>query len=50
MAIHIFKTIDCLFLPNNATDKYRLNPISFKKLKKGDAIWSTTKTGGGASV
>ena len=44
MTRHMFCTIDNLFRPNNSTYRDRLNPISDKKLKKGDACWSTIKT------
>ena len=36
-------TIDELFRPNNKDDIAREDPISLKKLRKGDAAWSTQK-------
>ena len=44
MTRHLFRTIDSLLRPNDNNDKDRLDAISIKKLKKGDASWSTTKT------
>jgi hypothetical protein len=41
----IFDTIDSVFRPLSPTDgKNRQEPISIKKLQKGDARWSTRKT------
>jgi len=39
-----FHAIDSVFRPNDDTDKNRKQPISEKKLQKGDASWSTQKT------
>ena len=50
MMRNMFKIIDILFRPKNSTDIDRLDPISIKKLKKGDVIWSTKKTVLGWSV
>ena len=44
MTINLVRKIYSLFLPNDATDKDRIYPISIKKLKKGDVSWSTNKT------
>ena len=44
MTRHLLRTIDSLFQPNVSSDRYRLNPICIKKLKKGETHWSTTKT------
>ena len=40
---HLFHIIDELFLPNNEEDNAREDPISLKKLRKGDTAWSTQK-------
>ena len=34
---------DHVFRPNDKSDQHRAEPISIKKLKKGDACWSTRK-------
>ena len=44
MTRNMFRKIYSLFLPNNAIDKYRIYPISIKKLKKGNVRWITNKT------
>ena len=44
MTQNMFQTIYSLLCPNNATNKYCLNPILIKNINKGDASWSTTKT------
>ena len=44
MTRHLFKIIDSLFRPNYATDKYRIDPISIRKIKKSDVSWRTNKT------
>ena len=41
MTGHLFHTIDKIFRPNNKDDLAREEPISLKKLRKGDAAWST---------
>ena len=41
---HLFRSIDELFCPNNARYRAQEEPISLKKLAKGDARWSTTNT------
>ena len=43
MTRHLFHAIDELFLPNDKDDIAREEPISLKKLRKGDAAWSTKK-------
>ena len=43
MTRHLFHNIDELFCPNNKDDIAREEPISIKKLRKGDAAWSTNK-------
>ena len=43
MTRHVFHTIDELFRPNNKDDIAREEPISLKKLRKGDAAWITQK-------
>lgn len=40
----LFKNIDSLFLPNDAANKDRLEPISIQKLNKGNASCITTMT------
>ena len=41
MTRHLFRAINELFRPNNKDDIAREEPISLKKLRKGDAAWST---------
>ena len=41
MTRHLFRTIDEIFRPNNKDEIAREEPISLKKLRKGDAAWST---------
>ena len=43
MTRHISRTIDEIFRPNDKYDITREEPISLKKLRKGDATWSTKK-------
>ena len=43
MTRYLFHTIDEIFRPNNKDDIAREEPISLKKLRKGDAAWSTKK-------
>ena len=43
MTRHLFHTIDKLFRSNNKDDIAREEPISLKKIYKGDATWSTQK-------
>ena len=43
MMRNIFHAIDKLFCPNNKYYIAREEPISLKKLHKGDAAWSTQK-------
>ena len=43
MKRHLFCAIDELFLPNDKENIAREEPISLKKLCKGDASWSTKK-------
>ena len=43
MTRHLFRAINKLFRPNNKDDITREEPISLKKLCKGDAAWSTQK-------
>ena len=43
MTRHLFRTIDEIFRPNNKDKIAQEEPISFKKLRKGDAAWSTQK-------
>ena len=43
MTRHLFRAINELFLPNNKDDIAREEPFSLKKLRKGDAAWSTQK-------
>ena len=43
MTRHLFHAIDELFHPNNKDDIAREEPISHKKLRKGDAAWITKK-------
>ena len=40
---HLFRAIVELFCPNNKDNIAREEPISLKKLRKGDAAWSTQK-------
>ena len=40
----LFRSLDKVFRPIDEADtKYRQEPASMKKLKNGDARWSTTK-------
>ena len=39
-----YHCIDAVFRPNDAQDRHRKDPISVKKLAKGDDAWSTRKT------
>ena len=39
----LFCAIDILFQPNDKDDPAREEPISLKKLRKGDATWSMEK-------
>ena len=41
MTRHLSHTIDKIFRPNNKDNITREEPISLKKLRKGDAAWST---------
>ena len=43
MTRHLSRTIDEIFRPNDKYDITREEPISLKKLRKGDAAWSTKK-------
>ena len=43
MTQHLFRAIGELFRPNNKDGIAREEPISLKKLCKGDAAWSTKK-------
>ena len=43
MTRNLFRAIDELFRPNYKDDIAREEPISLKKLRKGDAAWSTKK-------
>ena len=43
MTQHLFRAIDELFCPNSKDNTAREEPISLKKLSKGDAAWSTQK-------
>ena len=43
MTRHLFCAIDELFRPNDKDDIAQEEPISLKKLRKGDAAWSTKK-------
>ena len=43
MTRHLFCAINDLFCPNNKDNIAREEPISLKKLRKGDAAWSTQK-------
>ena len=43
MTRHIFRAIDKLFRPNTKDNTVREESISLKKLRKGDATWSTQK-------
>ena len=43
MTRHLFHAINELFHPNDKDDIAREEPISLKKLCKGDAAWSTKK-------
>ena len=43
MMRHLFRAIDELFCPNNKDDIAREEPISLKKLRKGDSAGSTQK-------
>jgi hypothetical protein len=40
---HIFHSLDLLFRPNDARDRHRKTSNSIKKLKLGDADWTTHK-------
>ena len=44
MTRNIFRAIDELFRPNNKDNIAREEPISLKKLRKGNAAWSTKKS------
>ena len=44
MIMHLFQAIISVFCLNNTNDRALLNPISIKKLKKGNGYWSTTNT------
>ena len=50
MTRHLFRTIDELFCPNNKDNIAREESISVKKLRKGDAAWSTQKVVLGWSI
>ena len=50
MTLHLFRAIDELFCPNNKDDIAREEPISVKKLRKGNAAWSTQKVVLGWSI
>ena len=43
MLHHIFRIIKTVFRPNEATDRFRKEPISTEKLGKEDVDWSTKK-------
>ena len=43
MTRHLFRAIDEIFRPNDQDDIAREESISLKKLRKGDAAWSTMK-------
>ena len=43
MTQHLFRAIDELLRPNNKDNIAREEPISLKKLRKGDVAWSTKK-------
>ena len=43
MTRHLFRTIHELFCPNNKEYIAREEPISLKKIRKGNAAWSTQK-------
>ena len=43
MTRYLFRAIGKIFRPNNKDDIAREEPISLKKLHKGDAAWSTQK-------
>ena len=43
MTLHLFRAIDKLFRPNNKDDIAREDPISLKKLRKGNIARSTQK-------
>ena len=43
MTRKLFHAIDELFHPNEKDDIVREEPISLKKLRKGDATWTTKK-------
>jgi hypothetical protein len=40
---HLLHSIDQVFAPLAATDRHNSEPISVKKLRKGDASWQTVK-------
>ena len=40
---HVFHSLDLLFRPNDAHDRHRKTPNSIKKLRLGDADWTTQK-------
>jgi hypothetical protein len=40
---HVFHTLDLLFRPNDSEDCHRKTPNSIKKLKLGNADWTTRK-------
>ena len=40
----LLHAIDAVFRPNDAQDRERCDPISHKKLRKGDGAWNTRKT------
>ena len=44
MNLHLFCSIDELFLPNKSQYRARQETISMKKLAKGNAGWSNTRT------
>ena len=44
MAWNIFQAIDDLFRPNNNLEAISQDPISIKKLYKGDGKWITKNT------
>ena len=43
MTRHLFRALNKLFRPNNKDDIAREDSISLKKLRKGNAAWSTKK-------
>ena len=43
MTRNLFRAIDKLFRPNNKDNIAKEEPISLKKLRKGNAVWSTQK-------